>query len=196
MRPLVVLTSLILSACTADGIVYELPPSGAFTASVPIRLVPFDPMRLDPYKQGNRNDFIRTGPFWTLVFSDSSHIAESFSITDARLEDNGPHGKYLATYFVEGELSCGGNTYPIKAQGSRSANVRMEKARSDAIQRTILSAVDSIEQHLDQCQATAQPEPRAVDKYDQLIKLKHLLDEGILTKAEFEAQKKKLLESE
>lgn len=72
----------------------------------------------------------------------------------------------------------------------------MEKARSDAIQRTILSAVDSIEQHLDQCQATAQPEPRAVDKYDQLIKLKHLLDEGILTKAEFEAQKKKLLESE
>jgi hypothetical protein len=32
--------------------------------------------------------------------------------------------------------------------------------------------------------------------YDELIKLKQLLDEGILTKAEFEEQKKKLLESE
>ena len=196
MRSLVALASLVLSACTADGIVYELPLSAAFTASVPIRLVPFDPMRVDPYKQGKHNDFIRTGPHWTVVFSDSSHIAETFSITHARLEDNGFDGKYLATYFVEGELSCGGKIYPIKSQGSRTANVRKEKARSDAIQRAILSAVDSIEKHLDQCQATVQPEPRAVDMYDELIKLKQLLDEGILTKDEYEAQKKKLLESE
>jgi len=32
--------------------------------------------------------------------------------------------------------------------------------------------------------------------FDELIKLKQLLDEGILTKDEYEAQKKKLLEFE
>jgi len=196
MRPLVALAWLILSACTADGIVYELLPNGELTASVPVRLVPFDPIRLDPYKQGKHNDFIRTGPRWTLVFTDDPRIAETFSITSARLEDDGLIGKYLVTYYVEGDLFCGGNTYPIEAQGRRTANVRIEKARSDAIERAILSVVNAIEKHLDQCRATAQPEPREVDMYDELIKLKQLLDEGILTKAEFEAQKEKLLESE
>jgi hypothetical protein len=196
MKPLVALAALILSACAADGIVYELPSSRAFTASVPVRLVPFDPMRLDPYKQGKHNEFIRTGSRWTVVFSDDARIAETFSITSARLEDDGLVGNYLATYFVEGDLSCGGNIYPIKALGRRSASLQIDKARSDAIERAILSVAMSIEKHLAQCQLTVQPEPREVDMYDELIKLKQLRDEGILTEAEFEAQKEKLLQPE
>ncbi|MDJ0813921.1 MAG: SHOCT domain-containing protein [Woeseiaceae bacterium] len=47
------------------------------------------------------------------------------------------------------------------------------------------------------CAATAsnQPKRSPVDVYDDLLKLKELVDKGILTEAEFEAQKKKLLES-
>jgi len=102
----------------------------------------------------------------------------------------------LFTYLVEGELTCGGSVYPIKAQGSRSAKMRVEKAKSDAIQRALLKVVESIEKHLEHCKANLNSEMRGsdeVDLYDELVKLKELLDQGILTQAEFDAQKQKLL---
>ena len=36
--------------------------------------------------------------------------------------------------------------------------------------------------------------PSAADSYDELMKLKELLDAGVLTQAEFDAQKQKILE--
>ena len=41
----------------------------------------------------------------------------------------------------------------------------------------------------------AAPAPSAADSYDELMKLKELLDAGVLTQAEFDAQKQKILGS-
>jgi membrane protease subunit (stomatin/prohibitin family) len=43
--------------------------------------------------------------------------------------------------------------------------------------------------------APAAPAPPAEDEYTKLMKLKELLDAGVLTQAEFDAQKQKILGS-
>jgi Short C-terminal domain len=43
--------------------------------------------------------------------------------------------------------------------------------------------------------APAEPAPPAEDKYTELMKLKELLDAGVLTQEEFDAQKQKILGS-
>ena len=57
------------------------------------------------------------------------------------------------------------------------------------------NAIDKceIENCVDDKQEVSSQEP---DKYDKIKKLKDLLDEGILTKDEYESEKKKLLESQ
>jgi hypothetical protein len=44
-------------------------------------------------------------------------------------------------------------------------------------------------------QTPAEPAPPAEDPYSELIKLKELLDAGVLTQTEFDAQKQKILGS-
>jgi hypothetical protein len=199
MRLIVVIVLLLAGTSVAENSVKELSFSAESGNALQVRLEPFDPQRTDPYLGQRRYDQVRTGPFWTTAFSGSDLAADTFTIKEAWLEDLDGQRQYLFAYNVEGEFQCDGKLYPIKARGLRSTNFRPDTARAQAIQRAIISVADSIQHSQRRCtQETAtDPMPRRspVDVYDELLKLKELVDRGILTEEEFEAQKKKLLES-
>ena len=199
MRLALLATLVLLCGCVTEGTVTELPPIASFSKSVPVRLEPYDPDRVDPLREEFEDHFIRTGPYWTLVFTDSENIQEVFTINNAHMHDNGFSPRTMFTYKVEGELACGGKVYPIDAQGSRSTGSRVQLAKAQAIERTMVSLVDKIEKYLRRCERVAREIPprkrQVVDVYDELLKLKELLDMGILTQAEFESEKRKLLGS-
>ena len=199
MRLILVPLLVLLCGCVTESVVDDLPPSTSFSVSVPVRLNPYHPQRVDPLREEFRDRMIRTGPYWTQVFSNSADIEEVFTIRKAHMHDNGFSPRTLFTYSIEGDLYCAGKVYPIKAQGSRSTGSRVELAKSQAIERALVSLVDSIEKYLVRCERAGReippPEHQVVDVYDELLKLKELVDKNILTQEEFESEKKKLLES-
>ena len=199
MRLIPIALLVALSGCVTEDAINELPPSASLSVSVPVRLNPYDPQRVDPLREEFRDRSIRTGPYWTQVFTDSQDIDEVFTITNAHMHDNGFSPRTMFTYNIEGDLFCSGKVYPIKAQGSRSTGSRVELAKSQAIERAMVSLVDSIEKYLRRCERVAReippPKREVVDVYDELLKLKELVDKGVLTQAEFDAEKKKLLSS-
>ena len=199
MRLLLTGLLAVLCGCVTQSPIDELPPTATFSKSVPVRLNPYDPQRVDPLREEFRDRSIRTGPYWTRVFTDSRDVAEIFTIKEAHMHDNGFSPRTMFTYNIEGELFCSGRVYPITAQGSRSTGSRVDLAKSQAIERALVSLADSIEKYLQRCDRAAReippPKRQAVDVYDELLRLKDLVDKGILTQAEFEAEKKKLLGS-
>ena len=199
MRVIAIALLALLAGCVTEGTVKELPPIAAFSESVPVRLEPYDPYRVDPLREEFEDHFIRTGEYWTRVFSESEDIQEVFTIKSAHMHDNGFSPRTMFTYKIEGELACGGKVYPIHAQGSRSTGSRVQIAKGHAVERALTSLVGTIEKYLSRCERMARrappPKRQAVDVYDELLKLNDLVEKGILTKAEFESEKKKLLES-
>jgi len=191
MRCVALIVLLIAGTSVAENSVKELSFGGESGNVLQVRLEPFDPLRTDPYRGQRRYDQVRTGPFWTTTFSSSDLIAETFTIKDAWLEDVDGNRQYLFAYNIEGEFQCGGKLYPIKARGLRSTNFRPDTARAQAIQRAIMLVADSIQGSQRRCtlEASTNPAPRRspVDVYDELLKLKELVDKNILTEAEFEA---------
>ena len=129
MKRAMIMATLVLVGCVTQGVVYDLPHPNADVRPVPVRLVPYDPARIDLYNQNKHPNSVKTGAHWTAVFSNSDKIDETFTITHARLEDNWPEADYRATYFVKGELTCNGEVFPINAQGSRTAQLRFEKGQ-------------------------------------------------------------------
>jgi Short C-terminal domain len=65
------------------------------------------------------------------------------------------------------------------------------QAKAEAAQQQ--AAADAPEPPPDQEAAPAEAPAPAADPYDSLMKLKELLDAGVLTQAEFDAQKQKIL---
>ncbi len=199
MRLIVTTLLALLAGCVTEGTVKDLPPITSFSESVPVRLEPYDPYRVDPLREEFEDHFIETGPYWTLVFSESEGIDEVFTIKNAHMHDNGFSPRTMFTYKIEGELACGGKVYPIHAQGSRSTGSRVVLAKGQAVERALTSLVDTIEKYLSRCERMARqappPKRQALDVYDELLKLHELVEKGILTRAEFETEKKKLLES-
>ncbi len=196
----IILTTLMFSAASwAGDDVDEIAPSGNLNTTIAVRLVPFDPMWTDTFVDTRSESLVRTGHFWTAVFSSSESIDETFEITHARLENISSRGSYLYAYHVEGELACGEDRYPVKAQGSRSSFMRPDRAKAEAIERAIGNVVDALNGHLRRCRinsaSRSTPTRSTVEVYDELLRLKDLMDKGILTHEEFETQKKKLLES-
>jgi len=80
----------------------------------------------------------------------------------------------------------GGGAYAIgkRVQGGRDQNAAQNQQIAD------LQA-----QQAQQAQQAAPPAaPSSDDTYNELTKLKSLLDQGVLTQAEFDAQKQKILQ--
>ncbi len=178
----------LLGGCISQGKVFKVEPTPNFAEPVPVRLVPFDVDRNDPYET---DYFFATGAYWTSVFSNDQAISETFTITEAHLEvhSNVIQGGQF-TYFIQGVLTCEGVEYSIDAEGQRSFAFNPTAAQREAIQRGIVSTIDSINRNLELCRESTTD----FDDYDRLRELKSLKDEGILTEAEFEAEKKKILE--
>jgi len=78
----------------------------------------------------------------------------------------------------------GGGAYAIgkRVQGGRDQNAAQNQQIAD------LQA-----QQAQQAQPAPAPAASEEDTYNQLTKLKSLLDQGVLTQAEFDAQKQKIL---
>jgi hypothetical protein len=192
LRPVFLICLLTISlhnaACVSEGSIVEIEPGHRFAETILVRLVPFDSERRDPFDEGGFDLLIATGPYWTNVFTDNEDVQETFTIVDARLVGDG-FGTVHYTYIVKGELTCGGQKYEINTKGSRSANFAVENARREAIQNAIVSTTDKIRQYLESCRADEQQS----DKYQKLRELDSLRGEGILTEAEFEAEKRKIL---
>ena len=187
---------LLLNGCVvSQGHVYTPELTQISSVSVPIRLIPYEFERIDRFGY----DFALTGPFWTGRFTDNEEIDETFTIVTTESAEELGFSKSTITYFVIGELSCGGMTYPIKAQGSRSytTDQRRIKAIRDAIERAIESVVDSAIQFIATCRAVENKSgPDADDIYTELTKLDELREKGIISQEEFEALKKKILEAQ
>ena len=84
----------------------------------------------------------------------------------------------------------GGGAYAIgnRVQGGRDQNAAQNQQIAD------LQAQQTQQAQMQQAPAPAAAPPASSDEtYDQLTKLKSLLDQGVLTQAEFDAQKQKIL---
>jgi membrane protease subunit (stomatin/prohibitin family) len=73
---------------------------------------------------------------------------------------------------------------------------RVQSGRDqDAAQQQQIDDLQAQQQQQQQYQEPAAPAPSADDSMAQLAKLKSLLDQGVLTQAEFDMQKQKILMS-
>jgi len=81
----------------------------------------------------------------------------------------------------------GGGAYAIgkRVQGGRDQNAAQNQQIADLQAQQAQQA---------QQQAPAPAAPSSDDTYNELTKLKSLLDQGVLTQAEFDAQKQKILQ--
>lgn len=174
-------------------------PGADFFGVIPVRLIPYDETRIDPFTVLGKPNSIITGPYWTRIFSNDQSIEESFTISSAELESVLPRGmfkKVQYTYSVEGTLQCMGNTYNVSTRGEERAAFAKSahlNAMRLAIQQGVKRAAAIGMDHIEACHRK-RPEPK--DVYSELEKLGELRDKGILTDEEFEQQKKRLLDAQ
>ncbi len=196
LTALLLLLPVLAIVYSANGFTKEpkvfVPVYAYLNTTVQLKLIPDNPQRKDRLVRrahSGRDDLhILTGPIWSQVFIGTDQSAGSFTIDSTRMTQQGSLSG-LFIYDVEAHVECHGRTFPVKASGKRSANLRTKKAMTEAVERAVLDAANQSLSILQVCRGMA------IDIPEQLIRLDELRQKGILTNEEFEKQKRKLLEA-
>jgi hypothetical protein len=122
----------------------------------------------------------------TKIYPDSVAAKAGFQVGDVVEQIAGKRFKNADDYLDATAKAAETSTYPVEiSRDGKRMTVTAERSFRPAITEQVIAKADPIP-------APAAP-PQSVSVADEIAKLAKLKDEGLLTEAEFDAQKKKLL---
>jgi len=199
-RIAVIATTALLAACAAPGPRSLLDPNSNAPTGITTARVALDPQdrdRVEPmYVFDNAKGALRTGELWRKVFTGTPGQSEgTLRLTSTRFDWTiiaaGFASRY--TYVAEGELTAGGRTVNLKANGSSTTGFSTDSNLREAIlEAAELMATQAIDTLASQKPGAALP-PKSVA--DRLRELEQLRSEGLVSATEYEAKKKALLDA-
>lgn len=188
-----VLSVVAIAGCAGRTAVIKGTNLGV-TDTVDIRLVPYDPNRVDTLfvygtLTGYSEALVTSGDIWTHVFSSDEDLDATFTIASARMEQFYPENSEMWVYFVEGDVRCNNDERRISTQGGKSASWALQNAMRVAMEDAIWAAAE-------EAVSFCEKGDKAVSRYQRLRELNELMKDGILTEREFKEEKRKILDQE
>ena len=179
-----------------DTRVNEMPLLLSPAAPMDIYLTPYDLNRSDRIysRNGKPNTWgsMRTGPYWSRVFSDDDALEVVLELTDVKMEMGGIVSQRYV-YYISGTFRCGEYSQDVQESYMRHS---MSKEMPDAFAVVVNDAVTDLAKKgaafAIECKSSAQSIV-AGNKYSDLERLKKLLDNGALTQEEYDQEKTKVL---